>query len=169
MIGHRRRARQNWLLRQLAGEAAPLENQLPGVVVFIDPVSNLMTADDYSPDGADGFNRLNGQACFKSADSFMEKEFTASAGVLNLTIYGKHSAEWGSSNNALRIYLNGDLQGTHALFDNGSDVTVGTTGGYASPTTFALTVTVPGPNVLRLRGPDGAQPDRIGVSRVTAP
>lgn len=138
-------------------------NQLPGTVTFMNVGANTLDSDD-----AAGYFLLNGYAALGSADAFVEKLFYApAAGTLNVTIYGKHSAEFGSSNNALRVYLNGDLQGTHALFDNGSDVTVGTAGGYASPTTFAIDVPTAGWHILRLRGPAGAQPDRIGVSRVT--
>jgi hypothetical protein len=139
-------------------------NQLPGTVTLMNVGANTLDSDD-----AAGYFLLNGYAALGSADAFVEKLFYApAAGTLNVTIYGKHSAEFGSSNNALRVYLDGVLEGAHALFDNGSDVTVGTAGGYASPTTFALDVPTAGWHILRLRGPAGAQPDRIGVSRVAA-
>jgi hypothetical protein len=145
-------------------------SQLPGTVPFIDIGTSVMASDDQSADGADGFNLINGMACFKSADSYCEKMFWAdTAGTKNITIYGKHSGQFGSVNNAVRIYLDGVLKGTHALFDDNTDAFTGPAGGSASPTTFALTDVVEGWNVLHLRGPAGAQPDRIGVSRVTAP
>lgn len=139
-------------------------NQLPGTVAFMNVGANTIDSDDYT-----GNFFLNGYATLNSADAFVEKLFYApSSGTRNITIYGKHYSGFGSANNALRIYLNGTLQGTHALFDDATDVTAGIAGGSASPTAFPLNVPTAGWHILKLRGPSGTQPDRIGVSRVTA-
>lgn len=142
--------------------------QLPGTVRYTAASGNSLICDLAAPTSTH-IDVLNGTACFKHVDAFVEHMFWAPAtGVRNVTIWGKHFGGFGSVNNSVRVYLNGTLVGTHALYDDGTDVPTGTHGGYASPTTIAVTVPSQGWHLIRVRAPSGAMPDRIGVSRVTA-
>lgn len=130
-------------------------NALPGTLYY-------QGGSTYKDDLGNTFT-TNGMRQMWNASSAMELAFTTDVnGTIDLTIWGK--VEVGAGSAAARIYLDGTLQGTLTLFSDGTAISTGTSGGYASPTTFALSVT-PGYHLLKLDRPSSA-PTGIGISKV---
>lgn len=129
-------------------------NVLPGTIYF-------QGGSNVKDELGSTFNN-NGMRHMYNAQSVLQAVFYApAAGNVALTIWGKRV----DVNDFVEIYIDGVKVGTHALFRDGTGVDAGTSGGYASPTTFTLPVGWAGWHVLKITPPATIN-DGIGISKV---
>mgnify|MGYP003403659327 FL=1 len=135
-------------------------NQIPGNVA---PLTGLATFWD----NQFGTFSTNGmQQMFQSSSVLEQLVYVIADGNYAMTIYGK--CQVGGGVNGVKVYLDDVLLGTHDLFADGSAISTGTSGGSASPTTFALTGLTEGKHRIKFVLKDfGAIPDGLGISRFT--
>lgn len=149
---------------QAAPPAIADTSRFPGTTQFVSAGNATVFDASFG-----GFN-FNGTRCLDSANAWVENLiFVPATGTVHLTIWGKYKANGGNtSTNALRVYIDGISVGTLALFTDGTDVTNGPAGQYASPTTLTVTGLTAGDHIVRCQGPVDPQPDRMAVSQIVA-
>lgn len=155
--GQRQKATDNVLLAERPPITDP--NQIPGTVAPLTTLANFW-------DDQGSTTSVNGMRTLYNTNSVLEElVYVTAAGTYNMTIYGKCDVgPWGGIN-GVRIFVDDVLAGVHDLFTDGTAINTGTSGGYASPTAFQLTLTE-GKHRIKFKMKDPAQsPDGLAMSR----
>lgn len=137
-------------------------NQIPGTVAPLTTLANFWD-DQGSTVSTNGMRQL-----YNSNSVLEQLVYVTEAGDYAMTIYGKcEPGPWGGVN-GVKVFVDGVFVGNHDLFTDGTSIGTGTSGGYASPTTFALTGLTEGKHLIKFVLKDfGAIPDGLGISRFT--
>lgn len=130
---------------------------LPGNIVYQN--GGTVKADSYPNTGAvNGMRQL-----YNSTTAHLENlVYVPEERIYYFTIWGK--IQIGGGANGARVFVDGQSVGTLNLYSDGTAISTGTAGGYASPSSLAVTLSK-GFHVVKVMSPTST-PDGFAVSKI---